>query len=212
MTPLMMTSTPTAFSGQVAIEGRAVMVTRPRAESTIPEAAVDQNLKTQQLGAEGFLDRWQKPRAPASEFVLVAALGLLLMGLQLARTRLLTPDNPDFNVPQDLQNYLFMAQHGALTLHIAPYGWRIGLPLLVSFLPMDRAAGSFVVNFVSLWLIAVVVYYLIRQFAFPRSLAIVGMVMFLSLSWVVKVNLRNFWLTEPPAYPERSDSLAAVWR
>jgi hypothetical protein len=141
-----------------------------------------------------------KARGSRSELTFVAALGLLLMGLLLARTPLLTPDSPRFAMAVDRHTYIYMAEHGAFSLHVAPYGWRIGLPLLVSALPMDPAAGFLVITFVSLWLIAVVVYYLVRQFGFPRSLAIVGMVMFLSLSWAVKVNLRDFWLTEPPAF------------
>jgi hypothetical protein len=141
-----------------------------------------------------------KAHGSRSELAFVAALGLLLMGLLLARTPLLTPDSPHFAMAVDRHTYIYMAEHGAFSLHVAPYGWRIGLPLLVSALPMDPAAGFLVITFVSLWLTAVVVYYLVRQFGFPRSLAIVGMVMFLSLSWAVKVNLRDFWLTEPPAF------------
>lgn len=144
--------------------------------------------------------RIEEPGGSVLEFALILLLGLGLMALLVARTTLLTQDNPDFARPQDLQQYLYMAQHGAFSLHIAPYGWRVGLPFMVSLLPMEPAVGFFVVSFVALWLTAVVVYYLVRQFGMGRGPALIGMIMFLSLSWAVKFNLGDFWLTEPVAF------------
>jgi hypothetical protein len=135
--------------------------------------------------------RLEDPGGSLLEFALVMLFGLALMGLLLARTRLLTPDNPDFERPQDLQNYLYMARHGAFSLHIAPYGWRAGLPFIVSLLPVEPAVGFFAVSFIALWLTAVVVYFLVRQFGLGRGPALIGMVMFVSLSWAVKFRLTS---------------------
>jgi hypothetical protein len=118
----------------------------------------------------------------------------------LASTDLATPSSPEFAVPADHQQYIHMALNGVFDHHIAPYGWRIGTPLLVSWLPLDYVDAFLLISFVSLWLTATVIYYLVREFSFPRGIALASLVAFLSLGWAVKFNLSDFWLTEPPAF------------
>ena len=122
------------------------------------------------------------------------------MLLLLVRTDLVTPNHPDFLRPQDLQQYIWMALHGPLDLHIGPFGWRIGTPLIVSWLPFDYVDGFLLVAFVSLWLTAVTIYYLVKAFSYPAGVAFIGLVGFLTLSNAVKLHLHNFWLSEPPAF------------
>lgn len=135
-----------------------------------------------------------------AEFLFVLATSLVLMLLLLARTELVTPDSPEFAVPRDLQQYIHMALNGVFDHHIAPYGWRIGTPLLVSWAPLDYVDAFFLISFISLWLTAAVIYYLVREFSFPRGIALAALVAFLSVGWAVKYNLSVFWNTEPPAF------------
>lgn len=114
-------------------------------------------------------ERLGDPREHLLEFAFLMLFGLALVGLVLVRTRLLTPDNPGSARPHDLQNYLYMARHGAFSLHIAPYGWRIGLSFIVSLLPVAPAVRFLTNSFVALWLTTVVVYFLVREFGFSRS-------------------------------------------
>ena len=134
------------------------------------------------------------------EIVLVASVALALTLLLLVRTEIVTPNHPDFSRPQDLQQYIQMALHGPLDYHIGPFGWRIGTPLLVSWLPLHYVDSFLLVAVTSLWWTAVTIYYLVKAFSFPSTVAFTGMVGFLALGWAVKFHLHNFWLTEPPAF------------
>jgi hypothetical protein len=134
------------------------------------------------------------------ELLLVFGTALLLMLILLARTSIRTPGDPNFAVPADHQQYIHMAVNGVFDHHIAPYGWRIGTPLVASSLPMDLVDSFLSISFVSLWLTAVVIYYLVREFAFPRGVALTALVGFISMGWAVKHNVQAFWLSEPPAF------------
>jgi hypothetical protein len=106
-----------------------------------------------------------------------------------------------FSEPWDHHKYLAMASGGIGDFHIAPFCWRIGKPLLAKALPFEYQTAFIVISVASVALIAILVYELARAYGHSASLAVAGMLLFMSLEWGPKFFLFDFWLP---------DSLAAL--
>ena len=107
----------------------------------------------------------------------------------------MTMDHPHFQLPMDHNKYVHMAREG-LDFHIAPYCWRILMPMLVRMMRVDLTAGFLAITVVSLLLTGLALYALARSLGFDERLALLGLVMFYSLGWATKYTLYDFWLPD----------------
>jgi len=130
--------------------------------------------------------------------VLLSALLFTL--ILLFRTQIMTYDDPNFPKPWDHHKYIFMAQNSLFNFHIAPFCWRIGVPLLVKLLPFDIIVNFLIISFTGIWFTGVVVYYAARELFLTKTYAISAMLMFFSLGWATKWILFDFWLPDAVSF------------
>jgi hypothetical protein len=151
----------------------------------------------------GGLSAWAanlSPRqAQAFEFLLVTALAFLFTYDLHLRTITLFVWHPDFVQPWDHQKYLYMMAGNPFDFHIAPYCWRVGVPVLAKILPFGDYPNFLFLSFVGLVGSAVALYFLLRACALPVVYAVFGLVMLFTLEWASKFALHDIWLPDPLA-------------
>jgi hypothetical protein len=132
----------------------------------------------------------------AVEFLTALVVASMAVAAILLRTSLMTYSSPDFPLPDDHHKYIYMATSNPLHFHIAPYCWRIGLPLIVKIMPFGIQSDFLIVTITATIGTAVTVYYIAKQVGFPISLAFIGMLLFLSVGNATKGLLHDFWLPD----------------
>jgi hypothetical protein len=131
---------------------------------------------------------------------LVAALSALIATLILwLRTSKLTTANPAFHFVGDDHVYRFMASRAPGSFHIGPFGWRILIPAVVRFLPVSEQTGFEAIAFASVAATGAVVFLTLRRWNFNRIYAVAGELIYFSMSYATRFNLRDFWLTDSAA-------------
>ncbi len=140
------------------------------------------------------------PRGRLGEALLIAAAALLLVGLLLLRTDVMTEDHPTFKKRWDHHTYIQMAVNRPFDFYWAPYCWRIAVPLLAKALPFELQSNFLILSVLGVWVTGVATYYLARALGFTRALALVGMLLFFSLGWATKFVLFNFWLPDAVSF------------
>lgn len=133
--------------------------------------------------------RWQ-------EFIIVMSVAFLITVILLLRTPLMTSGHPDFSKPWDHHKYIEMAVRDPLDFHIAPFCWRILVPLLAKILPFSLEWSFLLISFTGIWLTGVTMYYIAKQFFSVTSYAAIGLITFFSLGWATKFPLSDFWLPD----------------
>jgi hypothetical protein len=111
----------------------------------------------------------------------------------------LTPAHPDYAHPWDHHKYVYMAEHGVGRFHIAPFCWRIGVPMAAGMLPFDIAWNFRTVTALSLWVAALAMYWLARASGKPPATAMFAMLTLLGVGWATKYLLFDFWLPDAAA-------------
>lgn len=106
--------------------------------------------------------------------------------------------------------YRFMTAHPVGSFHIAPFCWRIGVPALVRYLPVRPQTGYQAVALVSVSVTGVLVYLIARRWGFARWLSLLGLLLFFSFAYATKFNLKDFWLTDAPAFAFASGAVLAM--
>lgn len=127
----------------------------------------------------------------------VGAVSLAAVLTLTVRTDLYTMGSAAFRPPIDHHKYIYMAQHNPFEFHIAPFCWRVLVPLLAKILPFSLQTNFLLIAVVSIWLTAVVTYALCRQYGFDEAECWFGVLLFLSAGNVTKGLLQDFWLTDP---------------
>jgi len=130
----------------------------------------------------------------------VAGLSALCTALLWLRTDHLTPASPYFGLPWDHHMYIFMATHGPLSFHVAPFNWRILGPLAAWVLPGGVEGGFQALTVASVALTGVAVWALCWRLGFGAALATTGMLLYFSLGYATKWTLFDFWLSDPLAF------------
>ena len=130
------------------------------------------------------------------EFLIIAGIALLITIILLLTTNLMTYDDPYFPRSWDHHKYIHMAEGNPFDFHIAPFCWRIGLPLLVKTLPFPLHWNFLIIAFISVWMIGVVVYYIVKALDYPKVYSFIAMLMFFSLGVATKFVLRSFWMPD----------------
>jgi hypothetical protein len=125
----------------------------------------------------------------------VAASLSLTIALAL-RANLWTQGTFAFSTPADHHKYLYMATHGPLSFHLAAYGWRPGLPLLIRLSPFNAQWSFFAIAFLSIWLVGIVIHRWLLALQFSELFALSGVFLFYSLYWATRWPLSDFWLPD----------------
>lgn len=134
---------------------------------------------------------------PGVELTLVAGVALAAAGLLALRTSLLSYGNPVFAEPGwDHHAYIAMARDNPFDFHLAPFGWRVGLPLLAKALPFGLQTNFFLIAFAAVVATAVVLYHALKAAGFNRTLALIGLGFLFTLGWAAKFPLQDFWLPD----------------
>lgn len=144
----------------------------------------------------------------AAETALVVAAALALTLVVLLRADLCTYAHPCFALPWDHHKYLHMASAPLGSFHIAPYCWRLGVPLVASLLPLSLQANFLALAVACVALTGICLYYLARRIGYARRLALVAMFMFFSLRWGPGFVLADFWLPDSAGFLL---TCAALW-
>lgn len=139
-------------------------------------------------------------RLPPTAVAAVGLTSLVLVTLLWVRTEKLLPSDPLFVFPGDHHIYLFMSEHRLGGFHVAPWCWRILVPLTVRLLPFSTIAGFHLIAFVSLWAAGIGTYLICRKLGFRPEVAALGTLLFYGLSFAAKWNVFDFWLTDAAAF------------
>jgi hypothetical protein len=126
----------------------------------------------------------------------VLLLSSLLAVLVCVTTDPLDKGHPAFTHPKtypyDLHKYLYMADH-PFSLRIAPFGYRILMPLVVHLLPADRFAAFYACTVFSLILTAALVFFILRAMRFSTVFSCLGMLVFYSTGYLARFNVFATW-------------------
>lgn len=137
------------------------------------------------------------PLGGFTEFLAVAAASLPLLVVLSLRTALLTYSNPAFKLPTDQHKYILMASSNPFQFHIAPYCWRVLVPLIAKVLPFSLEWNFFLITFISIWMTGVLIYFLAKECGLPSIYGLLGVLLFFSLGFTTKQLLYQFWDSDP---------------
>jgi hypothetical protein len=145
--------------------------------------------------------------------VALAAACALTVALWTAGTYKLTTDSTGFRGVGDDHVYLYMTAHPLGSFHIAPFCWRILVPLLVRWLPVSPQAGYTAIALATVTLTGVIVYLILSNWGFSEGFALLGLLLYFSFGYVAKFNLKDFWLSDSTAFFFASAAILALqWR
>ncbi|HET9896633.1 MAG TPA: hypothetical protein VFQ44_17020 [Streptosporangiaceae bacterium] len=105
-----------------------------------------------------------------------------------------------FRVAGDDHVYLYMARIRPGAFHVAPWCWRVLIPLIVHYLPFSLQQGFACITLVTTALTGWSVYEVMRKLGFSNGLSMLGLVLFFSISYATRFNIRDFWLTDTTAF------------
>lgn len=123
---------------------------------------------------------------------------VVVAGLAL-RVHPMDEKHPGYEKLDDHHKYVFMAENGPFSFHVAPFCWRPGMPALVRALPFDTQTGFRILTVASLWGTAVAFFYLARAVECGVATALFAVLTFLSTGWATKYPLLDFWLPDAAA-------------
>ncbi len=101
-----------------------------------------------------------------------------------------------FTHPGDHHKYIFMAQNGVASFHVAPFCWRIGTPWLVSQIGLGVTPGFTLVNAVALVVGCGFLFSALFRYGFREVTAFVGVLIYLSVPWTTKLLFMVPWITD----------------
>lgn len=126
---------------------------------------------------------------------LASTVALVWVLALVAKTHALVPGHPNWSKPWDHQKYAALAAH-PFDMPVAPFRWRLLVPLMAKALPFGQATSFRVVTIVAVWLTAVAMFVLLRRIGFDARLAGAGMLLFLTFGWLTGYPLYNIWLPD----------------
>jgi hypothetical protein len=133
---------------------------------------------------EWFGDRWR-------ELLIVCLIGLAVLAVAYWRTAPMDPQT--FAQPWDHHKYIYIAQHGPLGFHIAPFCWRFLHPLVAGSLPWSLDVNFKILVMLETFLAGILVYYLGRAAGYSQAASIMALLVFYSIPDAVKGSLSAPW-------------------
>jgi len=129
------------------------------------------------------------------EFSWVIGCSFLLTIAILLSTDTLSFQHPDFIKNWDHHKYIQMAQT-PFNFYIAPFCWRILVPLTASIMPFSFNLNFLIISFLGVVATGVSIYYLIKIVGFSHEYGLIGLIVFFSFGWASKFVLYDFWLPD----------------
>ena len=138
--------------------------------------------------------------ASAKAIVAVFALSFLITIAIRARTDVIHPGSPTWDLPYDHHKYLYVATHPLGSFHIQPTCWRIGVPLTTRLLPFSAYRSFDILTIFFLALSGGLVY--VWLLAIPRSPteALLGVFLFYPLGGASKLVLQGVTSPDPESF------------
>ena len=133
----------------------------------------------------------------SGEVLWAALTAIACVGALLVCTELKTMGTAVFADPGwDRHMYVEMARGGVLDFRLAPYCWRVLVPLLAGTLPMNLQAGFMALTVTAVTGAGAALFGLVRQRGHPPAVAMVTVVLFYALGWGPKFILADFWIPD----------------
>ena len=142
----------------------------------------------------------RKLEQPGSGWLVLLLSCFLLTGAMRWRTAAFSPSDPGWAETVDIHKYLHMAQSPLGSFHIQPSCWRIGVPFLVSLLPMDAYSGFDLLSVCFVALTGWMIYYWLRAMSQSGEMALLGVALYFSLGSVSKLLLWGVASPDSAAY------------
>jgi hypothetical protein len=102
-------------------------------------------------------------------------------------------DPATFAQPWDHHKYIYIAQHGPLGFHIAPFCWRFLHPVVAGSLPWTLDVNFMALAMLETFLAGILIYYLGRAAGFSQAASIMALLVFYSIPEAVKGPLSAPW-------------------
>lgn len=123
-------------------------------------------------------------------------IALICTTLIMIRTQRVLPGHPDFDKPEDHHKYIHMAQKGPFQFHIAPYCWRVTVPLLASWLPFELSSNFSAISFFGVWSAGVGIWYLVKAIGYGAALRFFALFLYYSISPSCRFPIMDPWLPD----------------
>jgi hypothetical protein len=127
----------------------------------------------------------------AKEFLLVSALSALCLAASYLRTAPITPEM--FALPWDWHKYIFMAEHGPLGFHVAPFCWRWLHPVLAGLLPWAIDRNFMIMALAETGISAALAYYIARAAGYSQMAGLTALLVFYSIPGAAKAAIAFPW-------------------
>ncbi len=119
------------------------------------------------------------------ELPALALLSAVLISTVFLTTIRITPGTEQYALGvMDHHRYVIMAEGNPFDFHLAPFSWRVLVPLIVKLQPFGTEIGFLLVTLVSIWLCGIMIYYMIKAAGFAPAYGLFGMLLFYSIGWV----------------------------
>ena len=107
----------------------------------------------------------------------------------------------------DRHLYVAMAAASPLDFHLAPFCWRILVPLLAWLSPFALQPSFFAITLVSAVSSGTLLYFLARAFGAGRPVAAAATLLFYGVGWATRFQVTDFWIPDATA---TAFSIAAI--
>ena len=129
--------------------------------------------------------------------IILAVFCLTVLGITTGR---LTPDTTGFWGKVEMHPHYIQNAITPLSDHFAPFAYRILVPTLVHYSGVDIYAAFFAQTMIFLFLSAIILYAILRQLKFNILYSASGMLFFMSIYFVTRFNIWDFYLCDAAAY------------
>ncbi len=131
------------------------------------------------------------------EVAAVALLSAIAVALVASRTDLKTIGTAAFADPGwDRHLYREMARRSVFDFQIAPYCWRVLMPLLAKLPPWSTQTGFLTTSAMALVVTGPMTYLLVRAVGGSRTVAVGFVFAFYSLGWAARFAISDFWVPD----------------
>lgn len=138
------------------------------------------------------IDRYLESRKLTGSLIILV-ISAVLAAILVLFSELRFTSYPGFTDPIDHHKYIFMAQN-PFNFFIAPFCWRVGLPLLAGILPFDIQTSFLTLTYLSVVFSGFFLFYFLRKLGFSSFYSLVGILLFYASGWIVRMPLINFWV------------------
>ncbi|MCE1190484.1 MAG: hypothetical protein LWX56_15250 [Ignavibacteria bacterium] len=134
---------------------------------------------------------------PRFRLFIITSAGLFFLALF---STLLFPGHQLYHGEWQHFDYLRAAARFPAPDTLAPYCWRLLPPAIIHYIPADYHISYFFLSLISLFGCAYLLYYITQLNNMPEAVSRASVIMFLSMVYVVRINLIEFAAVDPVAF------------